>query len=389
MRSRPIHPWSVWLTWALAAPLLLAALALAAFLVSKAGTLGFDNLRLAWLLALTPAAALLFLYGVARRRRAMARFASEQLAPLLAQGVSPLRQAVRAGLLVAAVLLASLAVIGPRWGLYMEKQEAYGVDVVVTLDVSRSMLARDLAPNRLEYAKRVIREQLTERSAFGRSNRLGLLAFAGDTSMKVPLTLDQQFFRTALEQVNLNSAPRGGTAIEEAIREGAAFFKTSPKEATKILLVFTDGEDHVGDPIAAAKEVHEEFGIQTYCVGVGDPNLSAGAVVPISADPGAKPLVYEGQIVYSKINPQALKTIAETGKGTYVPAADFALLVDHMAGLQKRHLTSEERERRRPRYQWFAAGALLLLLLEPLIAERRRASEKHDHVMRVWQQEAA
>jgi Ca-activated chloride channel family protein len=372
--------------WVLIVPALLAVVGAVAMLAAPSGSLGFDGMSLVWLLLAAPAAVALGCYAHARRRAAMGRFVSDTLAPLLAGEVSPTRQAIRAGLMVTVLLLVGVAVLGPRWGLYMEKTEAHGVDVVAAIDVSRSMLARDLAPNRLEYAKRTIREQLTERSAFGRMNRLGLLAFAGSTSMKVPLTLDQPFFRQALEQIDLTSAPRGGTAIAEAIYESAAFFKTSPKEAAKILLIFTDGEDHVGDPVTAAKEMFDEYGIVTYCIGVGDPTLPAGAEVPADATPGSKPLVHEGQLVFSKLNPEALSTIAEAGQGRYVPAADFGLLIGHLSQLQKQKITAEERQRRMPRYQWFLAAALLLLTMEPLIARRRRAAAQ---ITRVWQQEAA
>ncbi len=387
MKPRTLYPWWPCVVWVLIAPAALAVLGAGAMLAAPSGALGFDGMSWLWLLLAAPAAAALGCYAHARRRAAMARFVSETMAPLLAAEASPTRQAIRAGLLVTVLLLVGVAVLGPRWGLYMEKTDAYGVDVVVALDVSRSMLARDLSPNRLEYARRTIREQLTERSAFGRMNRLGLLAFAGSTSMKVPLTLDQPFFRQALEQIDLNSAPRGGTAIAEAVYESAGFFKTSPKEASKILLVFTDGEDHVGDPIAAAREMHEEYGIVTYCVGVGDPSLTAGAEVPEGESPDARPLVHEGQIVFSKISPEALTAIAEAGQGRYVPAADFGLLVGHLSQLQKQKITAEERQRRMPRYQWFVAAALLLLTLEPLIARRRRVPD--EAVTRVWQQEAA
>ncbi|MGB2984937.1 MAG: VWA domain-containing protein, partial [Phycisphaerae bacterium] len=218
MSRRTLYPLSTWLVWVLGLPLLLIAVGFLVVAGTKADSLLFDNPRLWWLGGAGPVAGLIILYGVIRRRRALDRFASPQLAPLLAQRISPLRQALRAGLVVAASLMIAVALIGPRWGIYLEKQKVYGVDIVVALDVSRSMLAEDIDPNRLEHTKRRIRQQMTERAVLQGTSRLALLAFAGSTSLRLPLTTDHLAFRSKLEAINVDSAPRGGTAIAEAIR---------------------------------------------------------------------------------------------------------------------------------------------------------------------------
>ena len=386
MKLRRFYPLSTWLMWVLLLPAGLVVLALAVFLLTDVGALLYDSLHLGWLLAAAPGAGLVFLYGAWRRRRAMAAFSSASLAPLLAPNVSAPRQALRAALVVLALLAIALAALGLRWGVYLEERSAFGVDVVVAVDVSRSMLARDLTPNRLERTKREIRIQLTERSAFQRANRLGLLAFAGSTSMKVPLTLDHGFFRKAVENLRIGSAPRGGTALAEAIYEAADFFAASPQEATKIILLITDGEDHEGDPIAAAQTVATEQGIKVFTIGVGDPSLTAGAEVPSGAGPNAQPLLHEGQLVFSKLNEDHLRAIADAGgHGVYALLEDLHRLVDALEGMQRHQLTTEERERHKPRYQWFAAAALFLLLLETLISERCRTHA--DGPLRAWTSE--
>jgi Ca-activated chloride channel family protein len=372
--------------WALGVPLLALLSGVAVFLFTELGDIPFDNPDLWWVSAVVPVAGGLLVLAALRRRRSLERFASPALAPVLTGGFQPQRQALRSGMLVLALLLLVAALLGPRWGMYVQKQEAYGVDVVVALDVSRSMLARDVEPSRLERAKREITAQLTERSIFGRGNRLGLLAFAGSTSMKVPLTLDHGFFESAVDRLDTASAPRGGTAIAQAIAEAGAFFRASPPEATKLIIVFTDGEDHEGDPVDEARRMYEEYGIRTYTIAVGDPTSPSGAQVPASPDPGAGPLVHDGQIVFSKIDVDGLRGIAEAGGGRFATVRDFHRVVEGIAELEQHHLTTEERMRHRPQYQWFLAGAIILLLAEPMISDRRR---RVDGPIRLWQQEMA
>ncbi|MCH9058231.1 MAG: VWA domain-containing protein [Planctomycetes bacterium] len=375
----------VW--WALVAPSLGLAALIALLLVADPEATSFDRLDLGWLAALSPAAGLMMYYGGVRRRRARAAFSSAKLAPLLTVRLSLARRAFRGGLVAVALLLTAAAVVGPRWGTYLEERKAFGVDIVVALDVSRSMYARDLSPNRIEHAKRVIRQQLAERSTLGGSNRLGLLAFAGNTSMKAPLSLDHTFFRNAVDRTHVGSAPRGGTAIAAAIREAANFFSASSEEATKIILVFTDGEDHDSDPVGAAREAYETDGVRTFMIGVGDMTSPTGAQVPESDAPGARPLLYDGQIVFSKPDVVGMRLIAEAGDGRYASLGDFPLLVDAIAEMQRTHLSTEHRVRHKPQYQWFLAAALVLLTLETMLGDASRAAEPGP--VRAWQQEAA
>jgi Ca-activated chloride channel family protein len=288
-------------------------------------------------------------------------------------------------MLVAAALMIVAGVIGPRWGLYLEKQKVHGVDIVVALDVSRSMLARDVEPNRMERAKRELRQQLVERAVFQNANRLALLAFAGSTSLKLPLTTDHLAFRTKLAAVGVGSAARGGTDIGEAIRRAAELFTGSPEEATRIILLLTDGEDQEGQAHAAAAEVYERDRIRVFTVGVGDPAWSVGAEIPVEG--GGQPLLHDGQIVFSKLAVGDLKAIAETAGGRYAPIGEFHRLVQEMAGMKRTELTTEERLRHRPRYQWFVAAALLLLGLETLIGDRRALTP--DRPLRAWQETQA
>jgi len=338
--------------------------------LTEVGNLPFDNGRWWWMGAAVPLAGLLFLYGLFRRRRALARFASPPMAALLAARVSPGRQALRAGMLIIALLFIVAALLGPRWGVYLEKQKVRGVDVVVALDLSRSMLATDLPPNRLEASKQAIRQQLTERAVFRQAHRLGLMAFAGSTSLRVPLTTDHLNYRAKLDALQFGQVPGGGTAIGRAIEAAADMFATSPPEATKVILLFTDGEDHEGGPVEAAAKTYQENGIRVFTVAVGDLESTAGAQVP-SGLGDSKPVLYQGQIVFSRPDVEGLKKIAEAGGGHFAALRDFPLLVNAIAGMWNSELTTEERLRHKPRYQWFIAVALLLLAMEVLTTEYR------------------
>ena len=382
--NQRLYPLSAWLVWVAILPGVLLATAVALVVTAERGVLLFDNPDLWWVAAAAPVGGLLFLYGVVRRRKALARFASERLAPLLTRNVHASKQALRSGLVVTAILLVSAALIGPRWGIYLEKQRIFGRDIVVALDVSRSMLATDVEPNRLDHAKQQIRQQLTERGTFQQSNRLALLAFAGSTSLRLPLTTDTLAFRSKLEGVHVGSAPRGGTAIGEAIRASVELFAKSPKEATKIILLFTDGEDHEGGPVDAAKEAWTKHGIKVYTIGVGDPARTVGAQVPIALG-SKKPLLHEGQIVFSRLDVQGLRAIAQAGAGLFAGVSDLFGVVNHIATTKKAELSTQERMRHRPRYPWFVAAALLLLYLETLITELRPVQT--DQPQRIWQQE--
>lgn len=386
MNRRALYPLTLWSTWTLIVPFGVMALAALVVASSDAKTLVFDNPQLWWLGAVVPLGGLVWLYGVGRRRRALHNFASAQLAPLLAPTVSPTRQALRAGLTILAVVMIVSALIGPRWGMYLEKQRVFGVDVVVALDVSRSMLAADLLPNRLERAKRDLRQQLTERGAFKNAHRLGLLAFAGTTSLRLPLTTDHVAFRSKLDALRVGVVPRGGTAIGQAIAAAVDLFAKSPQQATKVVLLCTDGEDHEGGPVEEAKVAWKEHGIHVFTIGVGDPRRTVGAEVPVGDGGASKPLLHDGQIVFSKLDVDRLRTIANAGGGDYASIEELNRIVDKIASMRTTELTTEERMRHQPQYQWFVAVALLLLGAEMMLREVRRVAS--DELQRTWQQVA-
>ena len=385
MIRRTVYPIRLCLCWAVALPFAIVALGAVVTVSVDVETLLFDHAHLWWLGGAVPLAGLLALYSTYRKRRALLRFASGELAPLLTSNLSSPKQAFRGGMFVLAVTCLVAGILGPRWGIYLTKEKVRGVDVVVALDVSRSMLATDVLPNRLAVAKQRIRQQLTERTVFKRANRFGLVAFAGSTSLRLPLTTDTLAFRAKLEALDLSAVPRGGTAMAQAIRRSVDMFARSPEEATKVLLLVTDGEDHEGDPIAEAQLAWEEHGIRVYTIGVGDSALTVGARVPESPRSG-KPMLHDGQIVFSKLDVETLRQVAGVAHGQYVPIEHLHQLVNAIAGMHQMELSTEDRIRHTPRYQWFVLAALLLLAIETIMGDVRSVDDAGPQ--RVWQQEA-
>jgi len=384
---RMLYPLGAWLTAVIVVPIALIVTGLVIVLAVDREELVFDGANYWWLGALVPMIGLLSFYGALRSRRAVERFAGAELAPLLCLRLSPSRKAIRAGMMVCAICFLAAAILGPRWGKFLDKQKIRGVDIVVALDLSRSMLARDVEPNRLTRAKRELSQQLTERGAFHGTNRLGLIAFAGSTSLRLPLTTDHAAFRNKLDQLRVGSVPRGGTAIAKAIDAATDLFAISPPDATKIILLVTDGEDHEGQPVEAAEAAFQEKGIRVYTVAAGDPSSTVGAQVPMNENPGAPPLLHEGQIVFSRVADEELKAIAAASQAEYTPLESFSRMVAKLASLEGKQLGTEERMRLRPQYQWFAAVCLLLLFWESVLSEI--APRRVDEPVRAWQQEAA
>ena len=235
----------------------------------------FDHPAILLLLWILPLAAGLIAYAQRRRAAAARNFADEPMLLRLMPALVKVRPWIKTVLLLLGLASIVVAAARPRYGVYFEKVARRGVDCFVLLDVSRSMLAEDAAPNRLERAKADVRDLLKKLAG----DRVGLIAFAGRPAVKVPLTTDDAFFRSALDEVDTHSAPRGGTLIGDAIRK-AIEIMPQRTDHDQIIVLLTDGEDQESYAREAA-EAAAERGIRIFTVGLGD---SAEGVHP----PGAR-----------------------------------------------------------------------------------------------------
>lgn len=335
----------------------------------------FNNLGYLHLFWLVLAMLGVVAYGFARKRQAMRRLATPNLLGILVDQVSRKRQWVKAGLVLTALAALVPAISDPRWGVYYEDLPRRGIDIIFVLDVSRSMLANDLPPSRLERAKQSIGDVLD--AAVG--DRVGLVTFAGTAVLKCPLTVNYGAFRMLLDEVGVRSSPRGGTLIGDAVRLATKSF-VDPMKKHKAIVVLTDGEDHESYPVKAAEEAYTEGGIQVFTVGLGDEG--EGARVPAKEAEAGVFVQYDGREVWSKMNPALLREMAMKGGGAYIPAGTKSidlgqvLYEERIAKADQREFETSRIEQRKVQFQWFAGLALLLLLIETFMSDRKAAEAK-------------
>lgn len=338
--------------------------------------LKFDNLHYLHLLWGVPVLAAFYWYGFARKARALRVFATANLFNQLMPEVSAARQKLRAALVLLAITFLVLAVVGPKWGKKIVELQRRGIDLVVCLDVSRSMLAEDIAPNRLERAKLELGDML--RVMHG--DRVGLVTFAGDAAVSCPLTINYGAYRMTLGEVGTRSTIRGGSLIGDAVRIAADSF-TDKIKGHKAILLITDGEDHESFPVEAAKEAWGEHKIRVFTVGLGD--LGGGSRIPITVNGQKQYLQHNGQEVWSKMNPQVLQEMAVEGGGIYwgvgTSDADFTGFYERIREkVEAREFENSRKELYHARFHWFAGAALFLLLLETLITDKRRPASEEE-----------
>jgi Ca-activated chloride channel family protein len=330
----------------------------------------FGNKDFLWLLLALPALVLFFWRASRRRQQLLAQFIQARLLSALTIGVSPARRKIRFGCLVTAVALLIIALGRPQYGFDLQKVEQRGLDIVVAIDTSKSMLAEDIAPNRLERAKLAALD-LMQRS---KSDRLGLVAFAGDAFMECPLTFDNTAFQQCVQALNVNTLPQGGTAIATAIQTAQAAFKEG--DHFKVLVLFTDGEDNVnsGEALAAAQDA-ARAGLKIFTVGIG---TASGTLLRITDANGNSDYIRDpdGNVVKSHLNETLLQQIAAATGGFYLPLRGAntmqTICARGLAPLPR--VEGEERLVRRyhEQYRWPLAAAVLLLLTEMFLPERKR-----------------
>ena len=300
-----------------------------------------------------------------QRRQRLARFAAPHLLPRLTASFSPGMRRLKMTLILLAVFFAFVALARPQYGHHWVEVQRRGIDLLFAIDTSKSMLAEDIKPNRLQRASLAVLDFVRQL----RGDRVGLLPFAGSAYLLCPLTIDYEAFARSLAAVNVDLLPRGGTNLGEAIRKAAATLSSGSNH--KILIILTDGEDLGGEAISAAEEAAAK-GLTIYTVGVGS---SRGEHIPL---PGGKGFVKDngGTYVTSRLDSDTLQGIAAKTGGLYVPLGvsgegletiyrEKLALVPKDELLEKRHHVPIER------YQWPLALALALLVLEFLLGERR------------------
>lgn len=328
----------------------------------------FGNLSYLFLLWLIPCLVFFYIYAFLKKDRFIKEFCGEELYPRLIPSVQKGRQKFKAFLLILSVFFMIIALVRPKWGFHWEDIKRVGVDIIVAVDVSKSMLAQDVKPNRLERAKREVYDlcQMLE------GDRIGLIAFAGTSFVQCPLTLDYGAFRMFLDYLDPDLIPTPGTAIGGAIRKATQSFSRRERKS-KALIIITDGEDHESHPFEAAKEAKKE-GIKIFTIGIGK---GSGTPIPAADGSGGFLKDRKGNVVLSKLDEKTLQRIAlETG-GSYVPSVTGDMDLDKIyrseikGTMEKKELRSTRKKRWEERFQWFIFIGLLLLSAEFFVRERK------------------
>jgi Ca-activated chloride channel family protein len=327
----------------------------------------FTDIHMFLLLWLLPLLLLLFLHAAARRRKAMAAFSG----PLLtgksgANGRSP-KRGRRFLLFCLALAGLIIALARPAWNLQETTVKRSGRDLVFMIDVSKSMLANDLKPNRLERAKLAIRDCVEKLQG----DRIALVAFAGSAVVKCPLTQDYGFFLLMLDGINPDSVSRGGTLIGDALRTTFNQVFDDQEKQFKDIILITDGEDHESFPVQAAQQLGDA-GIRLLIIGLGDEK--EGQRIPITmADGKTSFLKYNGREVWSRLDGETLRQMAEaTPGGRYLPVETGTVdlgevYLELVASAEQKELASKTIKRFDEKFQIFLAASILLLAAEGMV----------------------
>lgn len=334
----------------------------------------FHDTYYLYLLWLIPIFIVFYVFVFKWKTKALKRFGNLELLSKLTASTSRKRQIIKITLIIASILFIILSIGRPQIGTKLEDVKREGVDILISLDVSLSMMAEDIKPNRLEKAKHAVNRLID----LLEGDRVGLIAFSGDAFVQCPLTLDYGAAKLFLDIMNPNSIPTPGTAISKAILLAAKTFEQRERKH-KVLILITDGEDHEEDPLKAA-EAAEKEGIIIYTVGVGSPK---GVPIPVQNDKGYSAGFKkdrQGEVVTSKLDEITLEKIALQTNGKYYRATgsedELNKIYEDVSKLEKKELASKKFSQYEDRFQYLLIFAIILLALEIIIPERRKMKQE-------------
>ena len=334
--------------------------------------MNFANPDMLWALAIVaPLLVVFFWWSRNKRRWLISQFVQSRLLASLTVGVSARRQLIKNTLIVMAVSLLLISLARPHWNYDWQEASQQGLDIVVAVDTSRSMLATDLSPDRLTRTKLAIRDLLLK----ARTDRLGLVPFAGTAFVQCPLTVDQEAFQQNVNILDVDIIPEGGSDLGAAIEAAASAFEEG--EGTfRVLVLFSDGEDHNNRAVKAAEEAAKKD-IRIFTIGVGTPG---GELLQVKDARGNVSFLRdgEGNVINSRLNEPLLQEVAAAAQGFYLslanPDAINTLYERGLAPLPRGELAAARIKRPIDRFQWPLGLAIVLLVFELFVSERRRVS---------------
>ncbi len=328
----------------------------------------FENSLFLYGLVLIPLMVLIFLLVLKWRKKSLNKIAEAGLQNVVLPQLSKAKVVWRFAFWCLAMALLIIAIANPQFGTKLEEAKREGIDIMIALDVSNSMKAQDLTPNRLENAKQSIGRLINNLN----DDRIGIIVFAGQSYVQLPITTDYSSAKLFLESISCDMIPTQGTAIGAAIDLAVESF--DPKSpAAKAIIVITDGENHEDDAVKAA-EAAAEKGMAVHTIGMGS---EAGVPLPIISNGNTTGYRKdnEGNTVVSKLNTSLLKDIAAAGKGIFVQAgrsqSALSVVKDELNKMDKKEYASKRYTDYEGRFQFFLAAAIFLLISESLLSERK------------------
>lgn len=321
-----------------------------------------------WTLLVIPVIILLFIGLQVWRRSAQKKFADSNLLKRLSPNQSLFKSVLKVLVLCGAFACLSLALVNPKIGTKLETVRSQGVDIVFAVDVSKSMLAEDIAPNRLEKSKQLVTQIINSLA----SDRVGIIAYAGKAFPQLPITTDYASAKMFLQNMNTDMLSSQGTAISEAI-ELAKTYYDDEEQTNRVLIIISDGEDHGGEAVDVAEEANEQ-GITILSVGVGDVK---GGPIPIKRN--GVILNYkkdnDGETVITRLDETTLKEIAKETNGIYVNGRNTNEVVEAIKNvldkMDKKEFESKQIADFKDQFQWFLGLAILLIFIDIFFLERK------------------
>ncbi|MEO8516551.1 MAG: VWA domain-containing protein [Flavobacterium sp.] len=328
-----------------------------------------DESKYLYLLFLLPVLAVIFLYIEFWKRKKQREFGDLELVKKLSPEKSNFKPALKFGVLLLAISMLVLGLVNPKIGTKVEKVKREGIDIVFAIDVSKSMLAEDIAPNRLEKSKQVVSQIINNLG----SDRIGIIAYAGKAFPVLPITTDYSVAKMFLQSMSTDMVSAQGSNLDEAIKLSEKYFEGSPN-TSKVMIMITDGEDHSEGAEAAAEEARK-IGMKIITIGVG---TTAGGPIPIKENGVIESFHRDkstGEVVVTKLRPEALEAIAKAAKGGYVNGNNTKEVVGFVKkalnNIQKTEFDSAEMASFQSQFQWFLGIGFFLLLLDVFLLERK------------------
>ncbi len=304
------------------------------------------------------------------KKRKQKKFADSKLLARLSPDRSLAKSILKLIVLASAFACLAVALVNPKIGTKLETVKREGVDIVFAVDVSKSMLAEDIAPNRLEKSKRIVSEIINNLA----SDRIGIIAYAGQAFPQLPITTDYAAAKMFLQGMNTNMLSSQGTAIDEAINLAKTYYNDE-EQTNRVLFIISDGEDHSNRAVSAVEEAVEE-GIKVFTIGIG---TTKGSPIPEKANGIVQSYKKDknGEVVITKLNNEILDRIADQGNGVYINGTNTESVIEYVKELlnqmDKTEFEAKQFADFKDQFQWFLGAAIFFLFLDIFLLERKTA----------------